>query len=357
MTDHDPNDRLPATGHDPNGRTVHTGNEAYGQPMPPGYAPYGRPVALGLDPYGRPLRFGPPPGLSTTIVITILFGLFGLIPAYLHSRKAEEGGYPSGRYWVAFGVSLAGSAVAYILVVLAAVAFFFSAAGSSSGIANSAVQVTEPVAPTGSPAPSTASTNADGTIDCTYTADDSGNPNLIDVGTPPRPEATPAQGTQTLRMSTNQGDLALTLDRTKAPCAAASFAYLALQKFFDGSPCHREVNEPTFGVLQCGDPTGSGSGGPTYKFAQELPSGTTYPRGTIAMANTGQPNSTGSQFFLCFTDTQLSPDYSPVGTVDAAGLAVLDKIAAAGNNGSFASQAGGGAPNTPVTINKMAVVG
>ena len=53
------------------------------------------------------------------------------------------------------------------------------------------------------------------------------------------------------------------------------------------------------------------------------------------MANTGQPNSTGSQFFLCFTDTQLSPDYTPVGTVDEAGLAVLDKIAAAGNDGSF----------------------
>ena len=104
-------------------------------------------------------------------------------------------------------------------------------------------------------------------------------------------------------------------------------------------------------------PTGTGSGGPTYKFAQEIPKGTTYPRGTIAMANTGSPNSTSSQFFLCFTDTQLNPDYTPVGTVDAAGLAVLDKIAAAGNNGSFEAQAGGGAPNLPVTITTMTVVG
>ena len=202
-----------------------------------------------------------------------------------------------------------------------------------------------------------ATTNSDGTVACTYSPDKSGNTNLKDVGTPPTPDKTPTQGTATLLMSTNQGDLKLTLDRSKAPCAAASFAYLAQQKFFDGSPCHREVNEPTFGVLQCGDPSGSGAGGPSYKFAQEVPAGTTYPRGTIAMANTGQPNSTGSQFFLCFTDTQLSPDYSPVGTVDAAGLAVLDKIAAAGNNGSFASQAGGGAPNTPVTIKTMTVVG
>jgi cyclophilin family peptidyl-prolyl cis-trans isomerase len=202
-----------------------------------------------------------------------------------------------------------------------------------------------------------ATTNSDGTVACTYSPDKSGNTNLKDVGTPPTPDKTPTQGTATLLMSTNQGDLKLTLDRSKAPCAAASFAYLAQQKFFDGSPCHREVNEPTFGVLQCGDPSGSGAGGPSYKFAQEVPKGTTYARGTIAMGNTGQPNSTGSQFFLCFTDTQLSPDYSPVGTVDAAGLAVLDKIAAAGNNGSFASQAGGGAPNTPVTINTMSVVG
>jgi cyclophilin family peptidyl-prolyl cis-trans isomerase len=211
--------------------------------------------------------------------------------------------------------------------------------------------------PSASSSSAAAATNPDGTVSCTYAPDDSGNPNLKDVGTPPTPEATPTQGTSTLLMSTGQGDLTLTLDRAKAPCAAASFAYLAAQKFFDGSPCHREVNQPTFGVLQCGDPTGSGSGGPSYKYAQEIPEGTTYPRGTIAMANTGQPGSTGSQFFLCFTDTELSPDYTPVGTVDEAGLAVLDKIAAAGNDGSFEAQAGGGAPNTPVTINTMTVVG
>jgi cyclophilin family peptidyl-prolyl cis-trans isomerase len=200
-------------------------------------------------------------------------------------------------------------------------------------------------------------TNADGTVSCSYAPDKSGNTNLKDVGTPPNPQATPTQGTSTLLMSTNQGDLTLTLDRAKAPCAAASFTYLASQKFFDGSPCHREVNQPSFGVLQCGDPTGTGQGGPTYKFAQEIPEGTTYPRGTIAMANSGQPESTGSQFFLCFTDTQLSPDYTPVGTVDEAGLAVLDKIAAAGNDGSFDPSPGGGAPKLPVTINTMSPVG
>jgi peptidyl-prolyl cis-trans isomerase B (cyclophilin B) len=200
-----------------------------------------------------------------------------------------------------------------------------------------------------------ATTAADGTISCDYIKDTSGNTNLKDVGTPPDPTKTPTQGTTNLTMATNQGNLTLTLNRSSAPCAAASFAYLASQKFFDNSPCHREVNEATFGVLQCGDPTGTGSGGPSYTFRQEVTSKTTYPRGTIAMANTGQANSTGSQFFLCFTDTQLSPDYSVVGTIDAAGLAVLDKVAAAGNNGSFASSAGGGAPNLPVTITSMTV--
>jgi cyclophilin family peptidyl-prolyl cis-trans isomerase len=210
-------------------------------------------------------------------------------------------------------------------------------------------------APTSSAAAAT--TNADGTIACTYTPDESGNPSLTDVGTPPDPEATPTQGTSTLLMSTTAGDLTLTLNRTAAPCAAASFAYLASQKFFDGSPCHRMVNQPTFGVLQCGDPTGSGSGGPSYKFAEEVTPETTYPRGTIAMANSGTPGSTGSQFFLCFVDTQLSPDYTAVGTVDEAGLAVLDQVAAAGNDGSMEPSPGGGKPNTPVSITTMTVVG
>ena len=196
---------------------------------------------------------------------------------------------------------------------------------------------------------------ADGTAGCTYTPDESGNPNLTDVGTPPVPES-PATGTSTLLMTTGQGDLTLTLDHEKAPCAAASFSYLAAEKFFDGSPCHRMVNGESFGVLQCGDPSGTGQGGPTYKFAEEVTPDTTYPRGTIAMANSGQPGSTGSQFFLVFADAQLSPDYTVVGTIDEPGLAVLDQIAEAGNDGSLEPSPGGGKPNVPVTIETMTVV-
>ena len=205
--------------------------------------------------------------------------------------------------------------------------------------------------PTSAAAPST---NADGTVSCTYAADTSGNPDLTDVGTPPSPEATPATGTSTLLMSTDQGDLTLTLDKAKAPCAAASFVYLAQQAFYDGTTCHRLVVQPSFGVLQCGDPTGTGSGGPTYKYAEEVTPETTYPRGTIAMAKTAAPGTTGSQFFLCFVDTELPPEYTVVGTIDEAGLAVLDTVAAGGIEG--AGPEGDGPPAIPVTINSLGVV-
>ncbi len=194
--------------------------------------------------------------------------------------------------------------------------------------------------------------NPDGTVTCDFARDGSDT----DVGLPADAAAAPAQGTTTLAVATSAGDMTFTLDRTKAPCAASSFTHLASVGFFDGSPCHREVNQPTFGVLQCGDPTGTGQGGPGYRFYEEVTPETTYPRGTIAMANSGQPGSTGSQFFLCFVDTQLPPDYTPVGTVDEAGLAVLDQIAAAGNDGSFEPAPGGGAPNTPVTLTSVTVV-
>src|SRR5687768_10411792 len=135
-------------------------------------------------------------------------------------------------------------------------------------------------APTSSAAAPT--TNSDGTVACTYTPDGSGSE---DVGTPPNPERTPTQGTADLRMSTDQGDLTLTLDRTKAPCTSASLVHLTERGFYDNTPCHRLVVQSNLGVLQCGDPTGSGSGGPGYQMSEEGLTGATYPRGTVAMAN------------------------------------------------------------------------
>jgi cyclophilin family peptidyl-prolyl cis-trans isomerase len=306
---------------------------------------------------GRPPYQAPAPGISLTIVITVLFGLFGLIPAALAASQARRTGHPENRYWIAFGVSLAGSVALYVVVVLAGLALLVSTVGPSASVGDAAPttfaapSTDVPQVPNGS---STSTPTADGSDGaCDFKPDESGNPNLIEVGTPPSEVLT--SGIVTLTMTTNAGPIQLTLDQVTAPCASASFVYLAQQQFFDGSTCHREVNQETFGVLQCGDPTGTGSGGPTYKFAEEVTPETTYPRGTIAMANTGQPESTGSQFFLCFSDTQLTPTYTAVGAVDGAGLAVLDRIAAAGNDGSLEPSPGGGAPNTPVVITSMTV--
>jgi peptidyl-prolyl cis-trans isomerase B (cyclophilin B) len=142
-------------------------------------------------------------------------------------------------------------------------------------------------------------------------------------------------------MVTNQGNIGLKLDNAKSPCTVNSFASLAQQGFFNDTPCHRLTTSGGLAVLQCGDPTGKGTGGPGYQFDNEYPTSqfqpddpklgqpVVYPRGTLAMANAG-PGTNGSQFFLVYKDSQLPPNYTVFGTIDQTGLATLDKIAAAG---------------------------
>ena len=131
-----------------------------------------------------------------------------------------------------------------------------------------------------------------------------------------------------------------------------SFVSLAEQGFYDDTPCPRIGDQEGFGILQCGDPTGTGAGGAGYSFADELSGDETYPAGTLAMANAG-PDTNGSQFFLVFRDSQFPPSYTVFGTIDEAGLATIDEIAAVGNDGS--NPAGGGAPKEDVTIEKVTV--
>jgi len=104
-------------------------------------------------------------------------------------------------------------------------------------------------------------------------------------------------------------------------------------------------------VLQCGDPTGTGTGGPGYAFDDEALEGASYPRGTVAMANSG-PGTNGSQFFLVYADTALPPDYTPLGTITS-GLEVLERVAAAGSDDS--NGPGDGRPRTPVQIRTLTV--
>ena len=130
-----------------------------------------------------------------------------------------------------------------------------------------------------------------------------------------------------LTIATNRGDIKATLTPDAAPCTVSSFASLAKQGYFDGTKCHRLV--PGF-VLQCGDPSATGTGGPGYAFADELQGNETYPAGTLAMANSG-PDTNGSQFFIVLADADLPPSYTVFGSVDAAGLEVAQEIEADGN--------------------------
>ncbi|MER7839571.1 peptidylprolyl isomerase [Streptomyces sp. NPDC096040] len=159
----------------------------------------------------------------------------------------------------------------------------------------------------------------------------------------------------TMKLATTCGDIDIALKTAAAPHTVNSFDFLASKGYFDHTKCHRLTTNGIY-VLQCGDPTGTGSGGPGYTIPDEnlkdkSLKGGVYPAGTIAMANTGQKHTGGSQFFLVYQDSQLPASYTPFGTVDAAGLKVLKKIAAAGES----TGAGDGAPNATVVINKATV--
>ncbi|WP_069173269.1 peptidylprolyl isomerase [Streptomyces griseus] len=162
-----------------------------------------------------------------------------------------------------------------------------------------------------------------------------------------------------MSLKTSQGDIAIEMDAAKTPHTTNSFKSLADKGYFDGTKCHRLTTQGIY-VLQCGDPKGDGTGGPGYTIPDEnltalgKPGGdgsVTYPAGTVAMANTGQPGTGGSQFFLVYKDTQLPPTYTPFGTMDEAGLKAVKKIAEAGVTGGAAD----GAPKKTVTVEKAAV--
>jgi peptidyl-prolyl cis-trans isomerase B (cyclophilin B) len=202
--------------------------------------------------------------------------------------------------------------------------------------------------PAAAPTPgATASGSAAASGPCGYTTGGQAGQAARPASLPPaEPDRT---GKFVATLDTNRGTVKFDLLTDKAPCTVGSFRSLANAGFYNDTPCHRLVVQPGFGVLQCGDPSGTGSGGPGYTFKDENLAGATYPKGTVAMANSG-PNTNGSQFFLVFTDTQLPPSYTPFGKITS-GLDVLTKVAAGGVNGS----GGDGAPKLPVQLQKVTV--
>lgn len=149
----------------------------------------------------------------------------------------------------------------------------------------------------------------------------------------------------TATLKTDVGDIIVDLDAKGTPITVNNFVFLAKEKFYDGTIFHRTIKGF---MIQGGDPTGTGMGGPGYKFADE-PFVGEYTRGTLAMANSGA-NTNGSQFFIMHQDTQLPKNYVIFGHVTA-GLDVVDKIAEAptkpGGEGS--------SPVTPVQVQSVTV--
>ena len=158
-----------------------------------------------------------------------------------------------------------------------------------------------------------------------------------------------ASKTYTAVVTTNKGEFSIVLDQTKAPLAANNFVTLARYKYFDNTQCHRAILDF---VVQCGDPTATGSGGPGYSFADELPQAGEYKLGSIAMANSG-PNTNGSQFFIITGDqgVTLPPSYTLFGQVTSG----LDTTVTALNAASNPDPAANGVPPLE-TISIVSVV-
>ena len=156
---------------------------------------------------------------------------------------------------------------------------------------------------------------------------------------------------RTFTFVTNCGNIVVTTVGAKAPITLTQLSTLARGGYFNNSLCHRLTTQGLY-VLQCGDPTATGGGGPNFTYRDEnLPAESlnNYPAGTVAMANSG-PGTNGSQFFLVFADTTLGANYTIWGTVTQ-GLEIVKAIAKAGVKGGGAD----GAPSQQIEIKRVTV--
>ena len=338
-------------------------------PPPPPYGEYPPPYgAYPPPPYGGypPVYTGYPQPQSTntlaiaSLVCAFVFAPLGIIFGHVSLSQIKKTG-EEGR-----GLALAGLIISYlftafmILALVWVVVFFIAVASSLENIddgmtSNYTAAPTMPVGAAPLPdfkPPATLGSN------CQYpaTTEPASKP-----AKPPRTGRVPTDpALVSASITTNRGGIGLQLDNAKSPCTVNNFASLAQQGYFDNTTCHRLSTTPTLGVLQCGDPSGTGQGGPGYRFPNEYPTNQfrltdptmevprLYPRGTLAMANSGL-GTNGSQFYLFYEDSALPPTYTVFGTIDQTGLATLDKIAAAGT----ADGTDDGKPKQDVTIKNI----
>ena len=148
-------------------------------------------------------------------------------------------------------------------------------------------------------------------------------------------------------VTTNKGEFTIAIDPETAPVAANNFVFLARNQYFDDTVCHRII--PNF-VVQCGDPTATGTGGPGYTIVDEPPAAGQYRIGSVAMAKTAAPDSAGSQFFIITGSdgAALPPEYALFGQVSDGFETTVEAMAAAGSPD--------GVPSEPIEIQSIRIV-
>jgi cyclophilin family peptidyl-prolyl cis-trans isomerase len=228
-----------------------------------------------------------------------------------------------------------------LIVGGAVVAFLLLAAGVTAAVLISEDDGKTPESARSAPAIPAPSSLQPAAGQCVYKPRAAGEGAAKEAGTPPPSAPLAAQA----QLRTSLGTISVRLD-ARAPCTVNSFGYLASRGFYDGTKCHRLTTVASLKVLQCGDPTASGTGGPTYKFETENLAGAKYTRGTVAMARAQETDTNGSQFFIVYGDSPLPPSYTIFGRVTG-GLDIVDQVAAAGAPG------GDGVPNKPITLEEV----
>ncbi len=235
------------------------------------------------------------------------------------------------------------------IVVIAAVVVVGVIALTRSG---KSVAAKPPATPTAtassSPSPTATPSTTPVTEPATHCTYPPKPPASRNVGLPPAKPNYKARYQATIK--TNRGSIVIDLLNFKATCTVNSFVFLASKGYFNNTNCHRLTTSGIY-VLQCGDPTGTGSGGPGYEFADENLTGAKYTAATVAMANAGA-NTNGSQFFLVYKNSTLNPAYTPFGKI-VSGLNIIQHVAKAGSNNS--NGPGDGHPKDKVIIESVTI--
>jgi peptidylprolyl isomerase len=248
-----------------------------------------------------------------------------------------------------------GGAIAGILIIALGVTLLNRNGSSTSAGSSTTPSTSGTSSPTSKKAPKetgtvTAQAKPASTVACGASVPPAASTPKPQFDHAPSPSDVLAKDTEyTAILHTSCGDITIALDSTAAPQTVASFVFLAEHKFFDGTFFHRVVK--SIDVVQGGDPTGTGSGGPGYSIPDELKGGEHYAPGTVAMANAG-PNTGGSQFFLITgpggANLDGNPNYTIFGTVTD-GLDVAKQI------NSFMPKSGDGQPTQAVYIDSVTI--